>query len=351
MEGTALIITNGYFMLNDAKTAHGLVRGTERYKIAGVIDHKCAGKDAGEVLDGKHRDIPVFESLDQALKTLNYKVDFGIIGVATHGGYLPDELLKVVKSFLENGISIVNGLHDLVSNRIEMRELAEKNGCKIYDIRKPRTFNELHFWTGKIKEVVAPKIAVLGTECAIGKRTTARMLTQSTKKYGLKSEMIYTGQTGWLQGGKYGFIFDCTPNDFISGEIENAIYNCYKEANPDIIFVEGQSALRNPSGPCGSEFLLSGKMDGVILQHQPTRLYFDDEEEYGKLPEIEEEIALIKMYGVKTLAITLNTYGLAPNEIKEVQKEYAERTGIPVILPLQEGVDEITELLKKVFML
>ena len=35
--------------------------------------------------------------------------------------------------------------------------------------------------------------------------------------------MIYTGQTGWLQGGEYGFIFDSTLNDFVSGELENAI--------------------------------------------------------------------------------------------------------------------------------
>ena len=35
--------------------------------------------------------------------------------------------------------------------------------------------------------------------------------------------MIYTGQTGWLQGGRFGFILDATPNDFVSGELEHAI--------------------------------------------------------------------------------------------------------------------------------
>ena len=58
--------------------------------------------------------------------------------------------------------------------------------------------------------------------------------------------MIYTGQTGWLQGGKYGFIFDSTLNDFVSGELEHAILTCYEETNPDVILIEGQSALRNP---------------------------------------------------------------------------------------------------------
>ena len=51
--------------------------------------------------------------------------------------------------------------------------------------------------------------------------------------------------------------------------------SCYRETKPDIIFIEGQSSLRNPSGPCGSEFLKSGNVKGVILQHAPGRKYFD----------------------------------------------------------------------------
>jgi uncharacterized NAD-dependent epimerase/dehydratase family protein len=163
--------------------------------------------------------------------------------------------------------------------------------------------------------------------------------------------MIYTGQTGWLQGNSYGFIFDSTPNDFISGEIEHAICSCFEEAKPDIMFIEGQSALRNPSGPCGSEMLVSGKMDGVILQHQPSRSFFDGEEEFGEIPELESEMNLIKMYGVKTLAITLNTTDLNVDEKKAYQEKITEETGLPVILPLEEGVEEITSLLKRKFRL
>jgi uncharacterized NAD-dependent epimerase/dehydratase family protein len=95
--------------------------------------------------------------------------------------------------------------------------------------------------------------------------------------------MIYTGQTGWMQGGRYGFIFDCTPNDFVSGEVEHAILTCFEEQHPDVMFIEGQSSLRNPSGPCGSEFLVSGEARYVVLQHAPARKYFDDNEKAGCL--------------------------------------------------------------------
>ncbi|MEM1137867.1 MAG: DUF1611 domain-containing protein, partial [Bacteroidota bacterium] len=323
----------------------------KKYDIKGLIDDKSVGKDAGEVLDGIHRNIPIFSSIHTALDNLNTKIDYAIIGIATHGGYLPQHLLEVISECLENGISIVNGLHDLISNKQGMMKLAKTNNCQIIDIRTPKTFEELHFWSGKINEVNIPKLAVLGTDCAIGKRTTTKLLEQSFKNRGFKAEMIYTGQTGWLQGGKYGFIFDATPNDFVSGEIEHAIHSCFTEEKPDIIFVEGQSALRNPSGPCGSEFLLSGKMDGVILQHQPNKTFFDDNEKYGVLPEINNEIELIRMYGVETLAISLNTVDLTETEKKELKANYAKKTNLPVILPLEETVEEITALLIQKFQL
>ena len=44
----AIVLTNGLLKSLDAKTAHGLIRGTERFTIKGVIDCAAtAGKDAG----------------------------------------------------------------------------------------------------------------------------------------------------------------------------------------------------------------------------------------------------------------------------------------------------------------
>ena len=51
----AIVLTNGYLSRPDAKTAHGLIRGTERFTILAVIDPEFAGKDAGTVLDGKQK--------------------------------------------------------------------------------------------------------------------------------------------------------------------------------------------------------------------------------------------------------------------------------------------------------
>ena len=50
MKDTALILTNGRLATADAKTAHGLIRGTERFNLVGVIDPISCGKDAGKSL-------------------------------------------------------------------------------------------------------------------------------------------------------------------------------------------------------------------------------------------------------------------------------------------------------------
>jgi len=346
MDGKAILLTQGMLDSHYAKTAHGLIRGTERYEIVAVLDHEHAGKDAGVVLDGVDRDIPVYASMDE-FTAAGGKADYLIIGVATKGGFIPQPMREVLKQAVSSGLSIVNGLHEFLSEDQELKSLAEKHEVQLIDIRKPRPKEQLKFWDGTIEQVNCPKIAVLGTDCAIGKRTTARILMEAARDQGLRSEMIFTGQTGWLQGAKYGFIFDSTYNDFVSGELEHAIVSCYQEVSPDIIFLEGQSALQNPTGPCGAEFLLSGRADGVILQHAPGRKYFGDEPLLGEIPPLETELELIRLYGSKTIAITLNTKELTPSKADKVQAEYLQKYGIPVFQPLKEGVHEVISLIQQ----
>lgn len=344
MDGRAVLLTQGMLDTHNAKTAHGLIRGTERYQVVGVIDNKNAGKDAGEVLDGKVRNIPIFDSV-VSFKQSGIDADFLVIGVATKGGRIPKPMREEIRLAVTSGLSIVNGLHEFLSDDMELAALAQRQGVSLTDIRKPRTKQQLKFWDGSINTVTCPKIAVLGTDCAIGKRTTARMLMQAARSEGLKSEMIYTGQTGWLQGARYGFIFDSTYNDFVSGELEHAIVSCFNEQNPDVIFLEGQSALQNPTGPCGAEFLLSGKADGVVLQHAPGRKYFGDEPDLGEIPPLKTELELIRLYGSRTIAITLNTSGLTAEQADEFQAKYQKEYGILTVQPLKDGVSGIVELI------
>lgn len=340
MNNNALVLTNGLLNSSDAKTAHGLIRGTERFVITGVIDPPCAGEDAGVALDGQHRNIPVYATLEAALAQ-GPRPNWLIIGVATVGGILPPDMLAILETAIRGGLSVVNGLHDYLSEKPELSALARAHGVQLIDIRKPKQRQDLHFWTGAIFDVSCPIIAVLGTDCAVGKRTTARLLRQACAAEGLRAEMIYTGQTGWMQGGRYGFIFDSTLNDFVSGELEHAIVSCWTEIRPDLILLEGQSALRNPSGPAGTELLVSGNARQVVLVHAPKRKYFDHEPHWGAIPPVETEIAIIRNFGSEILALALNTEGCTPEEALAFQQHYTATLGIPVLLPLEQGAGAI----------
>lgn len=346
ISGKAVLLTGSLLHDIHAKTAHGLLRGGDRFEIVAAIDFLNAGKNVHDILDKNLKQVPILKNFKD-FKDHKLSADYAIIGVATKGGVIPDSMRETIMEAIKMGMSIVNGLHEHLAEIDEIKTLAEKYDVKLYDIRKPKPFKDLRFWSGKIIEAKCAKIAVLGTDCALGKRTTARLLTEALKDQGKKAEMIYTGQTGWLQGGKYGFIFDATLNDFISGEIESSILECYKNENPEFIIIEGQSALRNPSGPCGSEFIVSGNLDGVILQHAPARAKYKDLNYHAYLPTLQNEIELIKMYGAPTLAICLNTTGLENEEAKEIAKNLESELSIPVIRPLDEGMARVIIELNK----
>jgi len=342
MKSSAIVLANRLFKTPNGKVAHGLIRGSDRFSVTAVVDPDCAGEDAGEVLDGKHRGIPIVASLEQALSTAEQPPRYCIVGIATHGGRFTDELRTVVLDAVKRGLSIVNGLHDVASEDAEIAAAAEAAGVELIDLRKSPAKSSLHFWEGDIHQVRAPRIAVLGTDCALGKRTTTRLLVQALNDSGIRAEMIYTGQTGWMQGARYGFVFDAVINDYVSGEVEHAIVSCDKEVEPDVMVIEGQSSLRNPSGPCGAEFLLSGGAHGVVLQHAAGREFFEGYEDLQlRIPSVADEIALIGMYGARTLAVTLNGAHVSKDELIAEQQAYERELGIPVLRPLEEGLERL----------
>ena len=348
MDGTAIVLCDGYYATDNGKTAHGLVRGSERYRLLGLVDPPTAGRDAGEVLDGRPRGIPIFASIGEALAKLPSKPDHAVVGIATAGGRFTPDLRASLLEAIEKGLSIVNGLHQFASDDEGLREAAARRGVTITDVRRPPPKERLHFWSGDVLRLETPRVAVLGTDCAVGKRTTTRLFVEACRAEGIRAEWISTGQTGWMQGAPYGILLDSLPNDFVSGELEQAILSCARELSPEVIFLEGQSSLRNPSGPCGSELILSGGARGVILQHGPARRFFEGfEDQNCRIPPLEEEIELIRLFGARTLGVTLHTGGLTAAQARSTREELERRLGLPVALPLQEGVNSLVPEIRK----
>ncbi len=344
----AVVLTAGRLHESYAKVAHGLIRETDRYTIVGVVDARSAGQDAGEVLDGTHRNIPVAATIAELVSVAAQPPEWAIIGVATHGGHLTPTLRDAAKDALQAGLSVVAGVHDYLCDVPELADLAAEKGLTLVDLRKPPPRSELHFWTGAIHDVPAPRLAVLGTDCAVGKRTTTRMLLHALGDAGTHAEMVATGQTGWLQGVAHSFVLDSVPNDFVSGELEHAVLSCWEATKPEIILLEGQSALRNPSGPCGSELLLSGAAKGAILQHAPGRPWFDGCEAVdARIPAVADEISLIAHYGSNVLGVCLNGENMTDAELRAEQQRLDGELDVPVVAPLLDGVERLVAPLRR----
>lgn len=344
--GDALIVTDGLLATNYGKTAHGLVRGSERYTILCVVDAKHAGKDAGEIVDGRRRAIPIYATLEAALGALDTRPQFCLVGCANKGGFVTDSLRSVLREALEAGMTVVSGMHEFLGNDAELSAVAKRNGAAIIDVRRPKP--NPRFWEGTVLDVKTPRIAVLGTDCCLGKRTTARFLLEACRRDGLEVEMISTGQTGWMQGSSHGVVLDSIPNDFVSGELEHAVVSCEQDRNPDLMILEGQSSLRNPSGPCGSELILSAGARGVILQHAPGREFFLGFEEKGcRIPPVEEEVQLIELLGARVLAVALHTGEDTAEAVRQEQDRLRQVLYRPVVRPLEEGVDELLPIVQE----
>jgi len=348
IDGKALVYADGAYNTPSGKTAHGLVRFTERYEVVGVIDSRYAGQDAGMVLDNKTFDIPIFKDLKEAMSTLGEKnkPQTLVIGLAPDGGRLPIEAKACIKNALKLGLNVDSGLHDFLYKDKELMAIAEKNNCRVRDIRRTPDRDQLHFFTGKIEEVDCLKIALLGTDSAIGKRTTAWIIVHGSRKAGLKAEMVGTGQTAWMQGSKYSMVMDSCINDFVSGEIEHAVYEAWKNESPDLIVIEGQGSLMNPAYPGGFEILAAGRPDYVVLQHAPKRLEYDGFPGYV-LHSLPEQINAIEtISGKKVIAITVNHEEMSRDEILPACAKITEETGLPAFDVLEFGSEGLVELLK-----
>ena len=342
---TALVYCENQFGLVDGKTAAGLVRHSEIYTIVGVLDSSLAGKDAGEVLGNVKNHIPIFADLEDALSKLAVVPDCYIYGKAPLDAYISLGERSLILAAMAQGMDIINGLHQFFSDDREFAQQAALYGVKITDIRKPPQLSDLHVFTGQIARVNIPVIAILGTDCACGKMTTAVELNQALHSLGIKSIMIATGQTSLMQGAKYGASIDALVAQFAIGEIEHAVVQAFDRENPDIILVEGQSSVSHPAFMSSIGILKGSMPDGVILQHPPGRKFRCDFP-HLPMPTVESEIHLIEtISSAQVLAIALSHEDLTDKQVEMAIEDYETRLQLPTTDVLHHGCQKLIQSL------
>jgi uncharacterized NAD-dependent epimerase/dehydratase family protein len=341
----AVVYCEGAFGSTYGKTAHGLIRRSHRYRISSVIDSSLAGEEAGAVLglDRPARRIPIVPDLHAALKIDHWPrhLTHFVIGLAPDGGRLTPELRGAVDDAIRHGLNIDSGLHDLLSEDPDLSELSWQRGVKIRDVRDTPARSQLHFFTGKIREVRSYRVAVLGTDSAVGKRTTAWALLDGLNARRLRAELVGTGQTAWLQGARYGIVLDALVNDFVAGELEHAVWSAWDEVRPDVIVIEGQGSLMNPAYPGGYEILAAARPHGVVLQHAPGRRDYDGFPGYPIQP-LDHQIRAIELVsGRPVIGIAINPENLDPSAATTACSEIEQQTGLAAVDVLREGADRL----------
>ena len=346
---TAIVYCEANFGEVDGKTANGLVRRSEKYRILSVIDSRQAGHDTGMLLDNVSNGIPVCKDLDDALAHAGFIPDFFIFGMAPASGMLSKQERRLVLAAMNLGMNIVNGLHEFLNDDPIFVAACVANNVTILDIRKPRDKRNLRLFSGRIADVTCPIIAVLGTDCAIGKRTTANIMADSLNESGIKAVMVGTGQTGLIQGARYGVALDAIPSQFCAGELETTVVEAFETESPDVIIVEGQSSLSHPAFSSSSFILRGCCPDGVVLQHAPNRKMRCDFENMP-VPTPASEIKLIETFAdTRVIGLTLNHENMSATEVSDAIVQYEQELGIPVTDALTRSSERLIEMILTAF--
>ncbi|MCG7915309.1 MAG: DUF1611 domain-containing protein [Candidatus Thiodiazotropha weberae] len=346
---TAIVYCEANFGAIDGKTANGLVRQSERYQILSVIDSEQAGLDAGMVLDGEPNEIPICRDLTSALTQAGTVPDYFIFGMAPATGMLSIHERSLILEAMSHGMSIVNGLHEFLNDDPIFEAACVANQVEILDVRKPRDKKDLRMFSSAIANVSCPRIAVLGTDCAIGKRTTATILTQALNERGLKAVMIGTGQTGLIQGARYGIALDAIPSQFCAGELEATIVEAFEIENPDVIIIEGQGALSHPAFSSSSFILRGSCPNGIVLQHAPGRSQRCDFDNMS-MPTPASEINLLQTFAdTKVIGLTINHENMTDDEVSAAITQYERELGIPATDALTRSPERLVEMVLAAF--
>jgi uncharacterized NAD-dependent epimerase/dehydratase family protein len=347
---TAVVYCEGQFGEQDGKTANGLVRHSEKYQILSVVDSTHAGADAGQVLDGAPNGIPVLASLAEAMTHAGQVPDYLICGLAPADGLLSPAQRVVLLDGISRGMHVVNGLHDFLNDDAEFVAAGLLAGVTITDVRRPKDKKDLKLFSGRIFEVTCPRIAVLGTDGAVGKRTTATLLVRALNERGVKAVLVGTGQTTIMQGGKYGVALDALVPQFCSGEVEDQVVAAFEGEDPDVIVVEGQGALSHPAYLTSAHILRGSRPAGVIVQHAPERRVLGDFPMIA-MPSVAREVDLIESFAdTRVIGITVNHEGMADDAaIAEAIDRIELDLGLPATDPLTRPLDRLADMVLDAF--
>lgn len=296
----AVVLAEGEFGTPHGKTANGVVLHSELFDVRAVVDSTAASQPASAVLGRSDApDVPVVESTEAALDTAPEAAAL-VVGVAPAGGELPEAWVADIEAAMAAGCDVVSGLHTFLSEDETWQARADEHDVRLFDVRKPPADEDLRVGDGRVDDCDADVVLTLGTDCAVGKRTTAFELYRAAREAGIDVGWVATGQTGIMVGAHQGVVVDRVPADFAAGVVEDMV--CAVAADHDLVVVEGQAALTHRAYSGVTLALLHGSWpDTVVLVDDPAR---ERREDFAQFPVrgVETERRLVEDLSEATVA-------------------------------------------------
>jgi uncharacterized NAD-dependent epimerase/dehydratase family protein len=318
------LLTQGGLDIYHNKTAMGMLRFRPDDVVC-VIDPNHVGQDL-QTLTGVGAGIPIVGSIHEAVAL---GIEWLVIGVATPGGTLPDEIKVQVYDAIRHRIGIISGLHESVNGDPNLVSLAARYAVELVNLRKVPN-EDWYIGKAQARHTKAFRVLVVGSDANIGKTTTALELERHLKARGINARFVATGQDGMLITGR-GLCVDRVIGNFASGVVEKLV--CSESRHADILIIEGQDSIFSPPYSGVSLALLHGSCpDAMILCHTPTRTQLRHTD--IPIPPLQTcrrlyEELVQHLHPGKVIGIALNTMGMDAKAALAVLNDSSKETGLP----------------------
>ena len=331
-----LIYSEQQFGTPASKTGNSVIRYSADH-VAAVLDSALAGKTCQDVL-GYGGSIPVVATIEEGIAA---GADALLVGIAMHGAGFSQELRNTIRTAIDRGLAIWNGLHTFVGDDPDLSALALKREVEIHDVRRPPA--DLPVGTGRVQEIDATVVLAVGTDANIGKMTVMLQLRTALKAAGVRAGFAPTGQTGIFIEG-WGLCVDAVIADFIAGAAEVVTMQASRGA--DVVLVEGQGSILHPGYSGVSLGLLHGSLPHALIAcHQPGRQTFRHND-WLRIPPLQQSIDLHEAIArplrpAQTIGISLNTSLLSDADARDVIARTQAETGLPTTDPVRYDISPL----------
>ena len=325
----------GHLKSDYGKMGFGVLRYAKN-PIVAVIDAEFNGNSLKEIT-GINHSAPIVATLEDA-HALGAEVL--VLGIAPSGGRIPADWLGVIEKSLHLGLSIVNGLHDLLGDRY--KKLCRQKEQWIWDVRIPQSTPPIA--TAQAAKLTNKRVLFIGTDMAAGKMTAGLELNQWAQQQHISTGFVATGQIGITLTGR-GIPLDAFKVDLACGAVEQAVL---AEQEKELILIEGQGSLLHPGSTATLPLMRGSCPTHLVLCHRANKTHLKFPEKI-KIPPLTEFIALnealVAVCGTypaaKVVGIALNTSSLNEDEAQKIMTEIEIQTACPTTDVVRYGSEKI----------